>query len=53
MDKFLEKKPIFKTSLVSNHLNSKDNNLKAGNTDDALQMRMLNFVRPFQFGKGM
>ena len=53
MDKFLEKKPNFKYSLVAYHLNSKDNNLRAGNTDNALQMHTLNFVRPSHFYKGM
>lgn len=52
MDKFLDKKPIFKTSLVSYHLDSEDNNLRAGNTDGVLQMRTLNFVRPSHFYKG-
>ncbi|WJZ80435.1 hypothetical protein VitviT2T_000354 [Vitis vinifera] len=52
VDKFLDKKPIFKTSLVSYHLDSEDNNLRAGNTDGVLQMRTLNFVRPSHFYKG-
>ncbi|KAJ9708301.1 hypothetical protein PVL29_000383 [Vitis rotundifolia] len=52
VDKFLDKKPIFKNSLVSYHLDSEDNNLRAGNTDGVLQMRTLNFVRPSHFYKG-